>query len=147
MQHPGPGPGHDDPYRVLGVNPDASRQDIARAYRRAVHDAHPDTRPSDPQASARFQALTDAYDLLNDPDRRADYDRRHPPGPPDTTQRRPGSPAAASRPYGPPIWAGPAHVEPPAGRAEDRSRPEAADFDDPPVLLGWRPGRRGSWPR
>jgi curved DNA-binding protein CbpA len=68
-----------DPYQVLGVTAGASRQDIARAYRRAAQAAHPDARPADPGAAARFRALTDAYDLLSDAGRRADYDRRHPP--------------------------------------------------------------------
>ena len=44
MDRPAPGRGHHDPYRVLGVDVGASRQDIARAYRRAVHGAHPDAR-------------------------------------------------------------------------------------------------------
>jgi curved DNA-binding protein CbpA len=64
MEHAGPRRNPGDPYRVLGVSADASQRDIARAYRRAVQRAHPDARPRDPQAAARFQALTDAYDLL-----------------------------------------------------------------------------------
>jgi curved DNA-binding protein CbpA len=148
MRHPVPGQGHDDPYRVLGLGTAASRQDIARAYRRAVHGAHPDTQPGDPQATARFQALTDAYDLLSDPDRRADYDRQHPAEPPDTIGRGPGPPPQAPVPGGQPIWAGPVRIEPPGGQAprDDRGSPAAADFEDPPVILGRRPGRRGSWP-
>ncbi|MBO0809173.1 MAG: J domain-containing protein, partial [Actinobacteria bacterium] len=67
-----------DPYAVLGVPADASRQDIVRAYRRAAQLAHPDTQPQDPQAAARFGALSDAYQTLSDPGRRADYDREHP---------------------------------------------------------------------
>ena len=148
MRHPGPGPGRDDPYGVLGLDAGASRQDIVRAYRRAVHDVHPDTQPEDPQATARFQALTDAYDLLNDPGRRADYDRQHPAEPPDTIERWPGPPPLAPVPGGQPVWAGPVHIEPPGGQAprQDRDGPAAADFEDPPVTLGRWPGRRGSWP-
>jgi curved DNA-binding protein CbpA len=116
MQHPGPGPGRDDPYRVLGLDTGASRQDIARAYRRAVHGAHPDTQPDDPQAIMRFHALTDAYDLLSDPDRRADYDRQHPAEPPDTIERWPGPPPQAPVPGGQPIWAGPVASSRPAAR-------------------------------
>jgi curved DNA-binding protein CbpA len=149
MQHPGPGRSHEDPYRVLGVDTGASRRDIARAYRRAVHDAHPDTQPADPQATARFQALTDAYDLLSDPGRRADYDRQHPAGPPDTIAPRPDWLPIVSAPHGQPIWAGPVRIEPPAAQPRssgNRSSP-AADFEDPPVILGRPPARRGSWPR
>ena len=75
MEHAGPGRNPGDPYSVLGVSADASQRDIARAYRRAVQHAHPDTHPHDRAAAARFRALTDAYELLGDPDRRADYDR------------------------------------------------------------------------
>jgi curved DNA-binding protein CbpA len=149
MQHPGPRQECEDPYRVLGVNTGASRRDIARAYRRAVHDAHPDAQPADPRASTRFQALTDAYDLLNDPGRRSDYDRRHPAQSPDVVARWPGPPPAVRLPGGQPIWAGPVRVEPPGGEAlcDDRGSPTAADFEDPPVILGRRPGHRWSWPR
>jgi curved DNA-binding protein CbpA len=146
MQHPGPGPGHDDPYRVLGLDTGASRQDIARAYRRAVHDAHPDTQPGDPQATARFRALTDAYDLLSDPGRRADYDRQHPAEPPDMTAPWPGLPALALLPYGQPIWAGPVRIEPSGGQAPRRDRDSpAADVEDPPVILGRWPRHQGGW--
>src|ERR1700719_2067469 len=111
MEHVGPGRDRGDPYAVLGVSTDASQRDIARAYRRAVRHAHPDAQPHDPQAAARFRALTDAYELLGHPDRRADYDRG--PGRTGASPRRPGSPF-----LGPPpsqlIWAGPVHVEPPA---------------------------------
>ena len=77
MQDVGPRRVSGDPYRVLGVSAEASPRDIARAYRRAVQHAHPDARPHDRQAAARFRALTEAYDLLRDPGRRADYDRGH----------------------------------------------------------------------
>ncbi|MBO0788166.1 MAG: J domain-containing protein, partial [Actinobacteria bacterium] len=68
--------GQGDPYRTLGVAADASQQDIVRAYHRAVHHAHPDARPADPLAAARFRALTAAYELLSDTSRRSEYDRR-----------------------------------------------------------------------
>ena len=149
MDHPGPGQGREDPYRVLGVDPDASGRDIVRAYRRAVHDAHPDIQPGDPQAAARFRALTDAYGLLSDPGRRADYDRQHPAERPDMTTRWPSSPPPVAQPYGQPVWAGPVHIEPPgvpAPRHDQNSSP-AAEYEDPPVILGRWPGLWGSWPR
>jgi molecular chaperone DnaJ len=148
MEYPGPRRSHDDPYRLLGVDSNASRRDIIRAYRRAVHDAHPDIRPGDPRAAARFRALTDAYDLLSDPGRRSDYDRRHPAEPPDTIERWPGPSPRGPLPGGQPIWAGPVRTGPPGGQApcHDRGGPVAADFEDPPVVLGRRPGRRGNWP-
>ena len=150
------GRGHHDPYRVLGVDTGASRQDIARAYRRAVQGAHPDARPADPRAAARFQELTDAYDLLTDPARRAAYDRAHhpaagpggqPPPPRPPMARWPGPPHLLSPWYGRQVVAGPVHIEPPAGPASehDPARPPAADVEDPPVILAAWPGHWG-WP-
>jgi curved DNA-binding protein CbpA len=157
MEHPGPGRTPGDPYRVMGLNAGASLRDIARAYRRAVQRAHPDARPHDPQAAARFQALTDAYDLLRDPDRRADYDRSHPAREPDSQplrpagarRRRPSSPLLPGPPSGQLIWAGPVHIEPPATAAaasEDGRSAAAAGFNDPVVILGVRPGQVWRWP-
>jgi DnaJ-like protein len=146
MRNPGPGRGQDDPYRVLGVNTEASRQDITRAYRRAASAAHPDTRPQDPDATARFQAVTDAYDLLKDAGRRAEYDRQHPRA--DTAARWTGLPPLAGRPYGRPVWAGPVHIEPPEVHVSgnDELRPWAECLVDPPVILGPPRGRRGNLP-
>lgn len=66
-----------DPYGVLGVRRQASPDEIARAYRRAARATHPDGGGSGADAE-RFQAVSDAYDVLRDPGRRAGYDRRHP---------------------------------------------------------------------
>jgi hypothetical protein len=66
-----------DPYGVLGVGRQASPDEIASAYRRAARATHPDGGGSDAGAE-RFQAVSDAYDVLRDPGRRAGYDRRHP---------------------------------------------------------------------
>jgi hypothetical protein len=152
------GGSHQDPYRVLGVDTGASRQDIARAYRRAVQRAHPDAQPTDPRAAARFQELTDAYDLLSDAARRADYDRTHPAaGPggqshPPSAQLRPapadpwpGSPHLLSTAHGPPVWAGPVHVEPPAAAGQQERGGSPAAFEDPPVILGMPPGQGWRW--
>jgi curved DNA-binding protein CbpA len=155
MERSVPGRGHHDPYRVLGVDAGASRQDIARAYRRAVQRVHPDSRPADPQAASRFRELTDAYDLLTNPARRAAYGRAHHPageggGQPSAPRyRSPAERWAGPRhllapPPGQPIWAGPVHIEPPAAPAseQDPGRPPAADMEDPPVILGmWRSRR------
>ena len=146
-----------DPYAVLGVPAGASAQEIARAYRRAAHLAHPDARPHDPQAAARFGALTDAYQTLSDPGRRADCDREHPGQhrPPRTTPAGTGFAAprgsTARPPGGQPIWAGPVHVQPPGtpsaepGRSAEPRPGNAsagrAHHRDPDVHLGlWLPG-------
>ena len=160
MEHAGPRWDPGDPYRVLGVRADASQRDIARAYRRAVQHAHPDAQPHDPQAAARFQALTAAYDLLRDPGRRAEYDRGHqaagpsgpppPPGQPAPVSRRRGSPFLLRPPPGQLIWAGPVHVEPPAtapATTQHGRSAATAHFGDPAVILGAPPAQvwGGRW--
>jgi curved DNA-binding protein len=67
-------PGERDHYRVLGVPRDASMREIRRAYRRLARQHHPDISPH-PRDSAYFAELTTAYEVLNDPARRARYDR------------------------------------------------------------------------
>ncbi|NOC92148.1 DnaJ C-terminal domain-containing protein [Ruegeria sp. HKCCD6604] len=64
----------DDPYTVLGVSKDASTADIKKAYRRIAKDCHPDLKPGDAEAEAKFKAAAAAYDLLKDPETRARYD-------------------------------------------------------------------------
>ena len=63
------------PYEVLGVKPDASPDDIRKAYRKLAKQLHPDLNPGKPEAEARFKSVTAAYDLLSDADKRARYDR------------------------------------------------------------------------
>jgi DnaJ-class molecular chaperone len=63
------------PYEVLGVKPDASADDIRKAYRKLAKELHPDLNPGKPEAEARFKSVTAAYDLLSDADKRARYDR------------------------------------------------------------------------
>lgn len=64
-------------YAVLGLSPGATQSEIARAYREQSKRYHPDRNPGFQElATERLQALNEAYEVLNDPDRRADYDRR-----------------------------------------------------------------------
>jgi len=64
-----------DLYAVLEVGPDASPDDLKRAYRRLARQLHPDANPGDPAAEARFKEVSQAYEILSDPERRANYDR------------------------------------------------------------------------
>ncbi|WP_299642839.1 J domain-containing protein [uncultured Ruegeria sp.] len=64
----------DDPYTVLGVSKDASAAEIKKAYRRIAKDCHPDLKPGDDAAEAKFKAAAAAYDLLKDPETRARFD-------------------------------------------------------------------------
>jgi DnaJ-class molecular chaperone len=65
----------DDLYATLGVNRDASQEDIKRAYRRLAKEMHPDLNPDKPDVADRFKSVTAAYDILSDPDKRGRYDR------------------------------------------------------------------------
>ena len=64
-----------DHYQVLGVHPSATQEQLKAAYRRQALRYHPDKRPDDAQAAELFKACNDAYDILSDVDRRAEYDR------------------------------------------------------------------------
>jgi curved DNA-binding protein CbpA len=66
-------------YLRLEVRPGASQEEIARAYRRLAHDAHPDAHPGDPDAPRRFREITEAYEVLGDSARRERYDRARRP--------------------------------------------------------------------
>jgi molecular chaperone DnaJ len=64
-----------DYYDILGVPRDASQEDIKRAYRRLAKQYHPDVNKDDPQANEKFKEINEAYEVLSDPQKRAQYDR------------------------------------------------------------------------
>jgi curved DNA-binding protein len=64
-----------DYYEVLGVAKGASDEDIKKAYRKLARQYHPDRNPGDKQAETRFKEVQDAYDVLSDKGKRAQYDR------------------------------------------------------------------------
>ena len=59
----------DDPYKVLGVSPDASDEDIKRAYRRLAKKYHPDLNPGDAEAARRMQEVNAAYEQIKNPEK------------------------------------------------------------------------------
>lgn len=64
-----------DYYAVLGVPPTASEKDIARAYRKLAKQYHPDANPGDKEAEERFKDVSAAYEVLDDSERRKEYDQ------------------------------------------------------------------------
>ena len=64
-----------DLYSTLGVARSASEADIKKAYRKLAKELHPDRNKDNPAASDRFSKVTNAYDILTDKDKRAQYDR------------------------------------------------------------------------
>jgi len=64
-----------DPYSTLGVARGASEKDIKSAYRKLAKELHPDTNQNNPKAADRFAQVTNAYDLLSDKTKRAQFDR------------------------------------------------------------------------
>lgn len=64
-----------DPYTVLGVTRSASEKDIKSAYRKLAKKFHPDQNPEDPAAHEKFAEATHAYDLLNNLEKRGQFDR------------------------------------------------------------------------
>jgi molecular chaperone DnaJ len=64
-----------DYYEVLGVERSASNGEIAGAYRKLAVKFHPDKNPGDQEAIERFKEAAEAFEVLNDPDKRSRYDR------------------------------------------------------------------------
>jgi len=83
-----------DFYEELAVARDASRDEIAAAYRARAKELHPDTRPVDADAASRFARVVTAYRVLSDPAERARYD--------ESLRRPPPAQAASAPPAAPP---------------------------------------------
>jgi molecular chaperone DnaJ len=64
-----------DFYEVLEVPKDASNDDVRKAYRKAALKYHPDRNPGDESAESKFKEATEAYSVLSDQEKRAQYDR------------------------------------------------------------------------
>src|SRR5258708_19062751 len=64
-----------DYYDVLGVGRSAGAEEIKKAYRKVALKCHPDRNPGDKESEERFKEASEAYQILSDPERRAQYDR------------------------------------------------------------------------
>jgi molecular chaperone DnaJ len=63
-----------DFYRELGVDSQASAEEIKKAYRKLARELHPDANPGDARAEARFKSVSEAYGVLSDENKRKEYD-------------------------------------------------------------------------
>jgi molecular chaperone DnaJ len=70
-----------DYYRILGVSETVSADELKKAYRRLAKQYHPDANGNDPQAAERFKEVGEAYAVLSDPEKRAQYDQLRKLGP------------------------------------------------------------------
>ena len=68
-----------DYYDLLGIDPFASPEEIKKAYRRLAHQFHPDKNPGNPASEEHFKRITEAYETLQDRQKRTAYDRRGAP--------------------------------------------------------------------
>ena len=64
-----------DYYKILGVDRGASDEEVKKAFRRLVHEHHPDKHTGDKGKEEQFKVINEAYETLRDPEKRAHYDR------------------------------------------------------------------------
>ena len=64
-----------DYYKILGVEKDATKEEIKKAYRKLALKYHPDRNPDNKEAEEKFKEITEANEVLSDPDKRKKYDQ------------------------------------------------------------------------
>lgn len=108
-----------DYYAVLGVPANAKQEEIKKQYRRLAKRHHPDANPNDPKASDRFKEISEAYNVIGDPEKRKQYDE----------MRRLGAFAGFSSGAGPRSRPSGTRSETGAGPRETESGFRFQDFD------------------
>ena len=69
------GSGYKDYFQVLGVDRSADADSVKRAFRKLARQYHPDVNPGNASAEARFKEISEAYEVLSDPDKRRRYEQ------------------------------------------------------------------------
>ncbi|MDR2123227.1 MAG: J domain-containing protein [Flavobacteriaceae bacterium] len=64
-----------DYYKILGLDKNASQDEIKKAYRKLARKYHPDLNPNDKEANVKFQQINEAHEVLSDPEKRKKYDQ------------------------------------------------------------------------
>jgi len=85
-----------DYYKLLGINKNASKEDIKRAFRKMARKYHPDVNPDEPKSGDKFKEINEAYSILNDDKKREMYDKFGVvEGDPSAYQQRGGTPGGS----------------------------------------------------
>ncbi len=90
-----------DYYKILGIDKNASKDDIKKAYRKLARKYHPDHNPDDKKAEEKFKEIQEANEILSDDDKKSKYDMLRSSDYRPGGYRRPGGPYGPGRPGGP----------------------------------------------
>lgn len=135
-----------DPYEVLGISKSASSDEIQKAYRKLSKKYHPDRNPGDKQADSSYKEVQEAYEILNDSTKKANYDQYGFAGPPQAGF--PGGGFQGGFPGGGfPGGAGGVNIDPDLADFFGRMTGGGAGGEGPDLSDLLNPGRRARRPR